>query len=293
MRTPILFEVTFLLVAAVAAPAVYADSARAECAFSASLPTKNDSLNNETTACTFSQRQGHVNIEIDGGPRFDFLPEGDTPGNYSDANGQAVFRRSGLGEEGLIFQLPDQFLSVYWNRQALSCEAETISGPKGCRLRLAGIVFEVRASSSGSLNKMTIAATGAELADQYFEHQIDGSAYRAETADLDANGWPELYIYISSAGSGSYGSLIAYAVNNGKSITPVYLRPVSDDPAANMGYMGHDEFAVVENRLVQRFPVYGPGDTNSTPTGGTRQLQYKLVPGEAGWVLETDRIVEY
>jgi hypothetical protein len=57
--------------------------------------------------------------------------------------------------------------------------------------------------------------------------------------------------------------------------------------------MGHDEFAVVENVFVQRFPIYRDGDTNAKPTGGTRQMQYKLVPGEAGWVLKVDRVVEY
>jgi len=45
--------------------------------------------------------------------------------------------------------------------------------------------------------------------------------------------------------------------------------------------------------LVQRFPVYKTGDTNSEPTGGMRQLQYRLVAGEAGWILEVDRVVEY
>ena len=50
---------------------------------------------------------------------------------------------------------------------------------------------------------------------------------------------------------------------------------------------------MVENTLVQRFPVYKEGDANAEPTGGTRQLQYKLEPGEAGWVLRVDKVVEY
>jgi hypothetical protein len=57
--------------------------------------------------------------------------------------------------------------------------------------------------------------------------------------------------------------------------------------------MGHDEFAVVESTLVQRFPLYGAGDVNAKPSGRMRQLQYKLRQGEAGWVLKLDRVVEY
>ena len=50
--------------------------------------------------------------------------------------------------------------------------------------------------------------------------------------------------------------------------------------------MGHDEFAVIENSFARRFPVYNEGDANCCPKGGIRQLQYKLVPGEATWQLK-------
>lgn len=278
-----------LLAAGLTASTVHADSTRAECGFTTTI----DTPRNETSACTFSQRQGYIRIAIDGGPEFDLRPVGDTPGNYIDADGNAIYRRSNLGEQGLIFQLPDRFLSVYWNLYTQNCDAESLVSPQGCRLIVDDIAFTVQTSDAGSINQMTVQTVGPGLDIQQFTHELDGNAQRAEIADLDANGWPEIYIYISSAGSGSYGSLVAYAVNNGKSITPIYLPPLTDNPEASAGYLGHDEFAVIENRLIQRFPIYLEGDTNSNPTGGTRQLQYKLVPGEAGWILETERIMEY
>ena len=57
--------------------------------------------------------------------------------------------------------------------------------------------------------------------------------------------------------------------------------------------MGYDEFSVVELTLLRRFPIYLEGDTNASSSGSTRQLQYKLVAGEAGWILQLDRVVEY
>ncbi|MEJ2139812.1 MAG: PliI family lysozyme inhibitor of I-type lysozyme [Gammaproteobacteria bacterium] len=264
-----------------------ADSTRAECGFAESV----DAPRGETSACTFSQRQGHINIDIDGGATFDLLPSGDAPGNYTDGEGRAVYRRSGLGDRGTIFKLPNQFLFVYWDR--FDCPAEMLAGPAGCKLVYGDVVFTLHATGEGSLNQLDLQVAGLELGQQTFSHEIDGAAYRAEVADLDADGWPEVYVYISAAGSGSYGSLVAYAVNNGKSATPIYLQPLTDDPVKSAGYMGHDEFAVVENRLVRRFPVYLEGDTNSAPSGGTRQLQYKLAPGEAGWILVLDRVVNY
>jgi hypothetical protein len=50
---------------------------------------------------------------------------------------------------------------------------------------------------------------------------------------------------------------------------------------------------VVETTFVRRFPIYRDGDVSAKPTGRARQLQYKLRPGEAGWVLKLDRTVEY
>ena len=78
-----------------------------------------------------------------------------------------------------------------------------------------------------------------------------------------------------------------------KSLSSIYLPPMDQSPEVNEGYMGHDEFSVVENRLVRRFPVYKAEDTNAQPTGGTRQLQYRLEAGEAGWILQLDRVVEF
>jgi hypothetical protein len=59
------------------------------------------------------------------------------------------------------------------------------------------------------------------------------------------------------------------------------------------GYMGHDEFSVVERYLVRRFPIYRAGDVNAKPTGGLRQIQYRLRPGEAGWILRRTKALEF
>ena len=78
--------------------------------------------------------------------------------------------------------------------------------------------------------------------------------------------WTGMF-YTTSAGSGSYGNVIGYSVNAGKSISEIYFPPIAENPKANKGYMGHDEFAIVETSLVQRFKIYKEGDTNSKPTG--------------------------
>ena len=160
-------------------------------------------------------------------------------------------------------------------------------------LEYSGISFNVLATGDGSIGSVTITPSGLEVDNSPITRETDGKVVLAEVADLNVDGSPEVYVYTQSAGSGSYGGLIAYAANDRKSLSEIYLPPVAENPEASKGYMGHDEFRVVENTLVQRFPVYKEGDTNAAPTGGTRQLQYKLEPGEAGWVLRVDKIVEY
>jgi len=160
-------------------------------------------------------------------------------------------------------------------------------------LTLQGVTFTVTCDNDSSINQLSIVPAGLEIDNTAITQDVDGQVVGAEVSDLDANGSPELYVYVRSAGSGSYGSLVAYAANNRKSLSGIYLPPVAENATIAKGYLGHDEFAVVENRLVQRFPLYRDDDTNAKPTGGTRQVQYKLVPGEAGWRLAVDRVVEY
>lgn len=158
------------------------------------------------------------------------------------------------------------------------------------KLTLHGVTFDVSATNSGSQNKLTIAVDGLDHKIEPIVREIDGTVNGAEVADLDRNQSPEIYVYVNSAGSGSYSALVALSANNRKSLTDIHLPDITEDRKLSAGYMGHDEFAVVESVLARRFPVYKPGDTNSKPTGGMRQIAYKLVPGEAGWVLKVKQV---
>lgn len=158
---------------------------------------------------------------------------------------------------------------------------------------LQGISFTITCPNNSSLNNLTITPKGLAGDNKPITVEADGSVTGSEVADLNGDGSPEIYVYVNSAGSGSYASLVAYGANNKKSLSPIYLPELSDDMVNSKGYLGHDEFRVVESSLVRRFPTYKDGDSNAKPTGKTRQLQYKLKAGEAGWVLRLDKAVEY
>lgn len=153
-------------------------------------------------------------------------------------------------------------------------------------LKFESISFHVTCQNSSSLNSLRIIPSGLAIDNSVIEKEIDGTVTGADVADLNRDGSPEIYVYINSAGSGSYGSLVAYSSNNNKSLSEIYLPPLAADSKSSNGYMGHDEFAVVGENLTRSFPLYKTDDSNANPTGGMRQLQYKLIPGEASWKLK-------
>ena len=160
-------------------------------------------------------------------------------------------------------------------------------------LSLQNISFDISATATGSLTHLTIIPAGLKIDNSAIKMDIYETIANAEIEDLNADGYPEILVYTNSAGSGSYGNVIGYSVNNGKTLSRIYFANIADNPKANKGFMGHDEFAIVESSLVQRFRVYNKTDNNATPTGNVRQIQYKLKDGEASRFFAVDKIVEY
>ena len=157
------------------------------------------------------------------------------------------------------------------------------------KLTLNTISFEINLTGK----QLTIQPSGLSVDNTKVIKQIEGTITNAEIGDLNRDGFPEVLVYITSDGSGSYGTVIGYSVNNGKSMSEIFMPNIADNPKANKGYMGHDEFAIVESTLCQRFKTYNPEDTNSNPTGKIRQIQYKLKDGENSRVFVVDKIIEF
>ncbi|VVP76416.1 hypothetical protein PS925_00051 [Pseudomonas fluorescens] len=160
-------------------------------------------------------------------------------------------------------------------------------------LELQGIRFHVSREQVDGQPVLRIEPKGLEIDNSAITRPLKGDIVRAEIADLNNDGSPEIYVFTRISGRGMPGDVIAYSANNKKSLSEIYLPPVSDNPKIAEGYQGEDSFAVVENALVQRFPVYDSTDASAGRTGKMRQVQYTLVAGEAGWVLREKKVAEY
>jgi hypothetical protein len=178
-------------------------------------------------------------------------------------------------------------LFVFWTLTAIPLHAGGFSQ----RLEENGITYTITSPNRADGNTVTITPKGLLASNAPITKPVEGLVTKAEIADLNGDGAPELFLYTTSPGSGSYGKAYAWASNSKKSLTEIFITPPREKDLS--GYMGHDEFAVIENSFARRFPVYKAGDSNSSPTGGWRQFQYKLVPGEAGWILRIKRVVSF
>ena len=132
---------------------------------------------------------------------------------------------------------------------AIGGPAAAVAAPANpTRVSLQGVTFTVGSQGEGSVRQLTIATSGTPKAIAPIRQEILGSVSGVEVADLDANGLPEVYVFITSAGSGSYGSVEGWALNKGsRSLSTIHMPELSEQAA--QGYQGHDEFAVVELTL--------------------------------------------
>jgi len=66
-------------------------------------------------------------------------------------------------------------------------------------ISLQGVSFLIQCSNQGSINTLTITPSGLERKNEPIVVEVEGSVTNAEADDLDANGFPEIYIYIRCA----------------------------------------------------------------------------------------------
>ncbi|UTM59043.1 hypothetical protein L4174_020215 [Photobacterium sp. CCB-ST2H9] len=70
--------------------------------------------------CVLSQYHGYISIKRSDGVNYDFHPAHNAPGLYRDGFDQPVRQRNDLGQKGLIFELNNESIYVYWDTSALS-----------------------------------------------------------------------------------------------------------------------------------------------------------------------------
>ncbi len=110
-------------------------------------------------------------------------------------------------------------------------------------------------------------------------------------ADLNKDGFKEIYLITRSVGSGSYGKIYGFSSYGDKSYGEIYVRDFNTfKEGIPEGYFGHNSIYILENQLVNTFPIYIEEDSIFKPTSEEASLYYELQAGESGFILEAKQI---
>lgn len=143
-------------------------------------------------------------------------------------------------------------------------------------LHLQGVGFNVSSKPQCKRQILSIFPFGLNE-DAHVEKQtVSGKIIDAEVADLNADGSPELLVY-TQHGSNEIGQVIAFSVNDHKSMSRIHIKPINKHDSILNGYEGFDDFSIVENNLCRRFPIF----ENGKKSNFIRQINYELTEGEA------------
>ena len=157
-------------------------------------------------------------------------------------------------------------------------------------------VWEMKTSTSKVIVAHETHPKGASLSDVkvYFQHDSTKSLSLSDidpisamvVGDLDKNGFDELYMVSTSAGSGSYGSIHGVSSNRDKSLSMIFVPEMDENdkkPGKLFdGYEGHDRYAIENGVFIRRFPF--KGDTTNM-----KSVPYLVVMGEGGLILSPKR----
>jgi len=131
-------------------------------------------------------------------------------------------------------------------------------------------------------NTLVVAPTGFENRNDTFQVEVVGRVFDAQLADLNKDGFPEVYAFSRSAGSDSTSFAYGFASYRNLSYGPVNVRELAVKPELEEGFNGHDRFYFEGGVLKRAFPIHEEG----RPTSKKRIVAYTLYQGETSFILE-------
>lgn len=160
-------------------------------------------------------------------------------------------------------------------------------------LNLQNMGYTVTSIPDQGKHQLILEPYGLTINNDPIKMQFEGVIKNAEIEDLDADGFPEILIYVGTEKDPWIKQVIGFSPNKGKSLSAISFSNIESNPSVNTGYPRQDEFALVENTLVQRFKLYDPKGNSTKENSKIRQIQYKLKPGEASKQFVVDKVLEY
>jgi hypothetical protein len=145
------------------------------------------------------------------------------------------------------------------------------------------IGFRVTSAQAAEGNSFTITPSGLSVSNEPITLPVEGKVTAVMAQDIDGDNSPEATVIFETAKGHRLAKV--FTTFAGKSFGEVNF-PEPEGKGLFDGYQGGDEYEMMENTFVRRFPLHGQ-------SAKTRQLQFKLKPGEAMKQLVFDRHADY
>lgn len=129
-------------------------------------------------------------------------------------------------------------------------------------------------------NMVTLSPVGFESGASNVTIEVKGRIKKCEVDDLNNDGFPDLVMYIFPEDVNNKGTVIGVSSDKNQGYAPIIFPDVVDDPKIRTGYMGNDQYMLMEGVLVRRFPLYDTATMK--PTGSMRQVMYRAQADEHG-----------
>jgi hypothetical protein len=130
-------------------------------------------------------------------------------------------------------------------------------------------------------NMASIRPIGFESpANQSMNIPVRGRVSGVQVDDLNNDGVADLIMFIYTDSAARHGTVWALMSDGNKAIVPCAMPDPALDGKINKGYKGGDQFSMMEGTVLQKFPIFKTGDTDSLPTGGNRVVLYNV--GKSG-----------
>ena len=138
-------------------------------------------------------------------------------------------------------------------------------------------------NKSGDKNAISINPVGFENEVRDFSFDFKGVLTGTEVDDLNKDGFPDLLLYVNTKDSLNKSTVIGISSQENKSVVPIVLPDILDDPRLRDGYRGSDQYMLLEGILMRTYPLFEK-DANGVqqPTGKMRRLMYRVAAGEQG-----------
>ncbi len=140
---------------------------------------------------------------------------------------------------------------------------------------LMGVDFSIKTFGVGENQELIISTAQSG---EHYSKSLFAPISKTETADLNSDGSPELIIQIDVPGQGAYKFVNIFS-SAGK-LSEVAFPNIGDQPEIAQGYMGQDEYRIVDAGIERRFPIHKTEGHEVIATDQYRTILYKMKPVE-------------